>query len=127
MNIGLRTPAEVPSFALWFFDEDDAAADFIDDWWVREKRPEVARGILDCHGGVDKYKCTTAGRKKCNEVKTRDFRPKRAEAPNIAGRLVQVVKLPGSTIEYLDHHVQEAFGESKDFWYAIIVVHRRCD
>jgi hypothetical protein len=38
----LRTPAEVPSFALWFFDEDDAAADFIDDWWVREKRPEVA-------------------------------------------------------------------------------------
>src|ERR1700692_4241927 len=88
-----------------------------------------ARNVLKWHEAfwtvtVGSISTSTAGRKKCNEVKTRDFMPRRAETPNIASRLVQVAKLPGSTIEYLDHHVQEAFGESKDFGYAIVAVHR---
>lgn len=45
LKIGFRTPDELPSPLSLFF-EDPAAADFIEDGCVFEKRFEVARGIL---------------------------------------------------------------------------------
>lgn len=44
LKIGFRTPDELPSPLSWFF-EELAAADFMEDGCVFEKRSDVARGI----------------------------------------------------------------------------------
>jgi len=104
LNIGLRTPDDVPSFAVWFLDEDAAAADFIDGLWAREKRSDVARGILDC-----------SGFERCKKMQNYLIRTE----SHARGRLLFRRLGKSWTSFKTKYHVQETIGKFKDFGCAL--------